>query len=138
MPKPRHSVTWQSDNSKTEELYQKHDVGRFNLLLRVINMDFILPFDEKRKFPRVKVNSPITLEDQDSGKTYTGHCLDLSTTGSRIVIEEETLAENTLLRIKLASPLGLDPFCALARVVYHCADNNHELGLEITEILSPD
>lgn len=100
-------------------------------------MDFILPFDEKRKFPRVKVNSPITLEDQASGKTYTGHCLDLSATGSRIIIEEP-LAENTLLRIRLASPLGLEPFCALARVVYRSSEKDHELGLEITEILSPD
>ncbi len=97
-------------------------------------MEFILPFDEKRKFPRVKVNSPMTLEEQDSGKTYTAHCLDLSATGSRVILDEP-LTENTLLRIKLSSPLGLEPFCALARVVYNSLESGHEIGLEITEIL---
>ncbi|WP_036565805.1 PilZ domain-containing protein [Oceanospirillum beijerinckii] len=97
-------------------------------------MDFFLPFNEKRKFPRIKVNSPITLEEQESGKTYEAHCLDLSATGSRVILDEP-LTVNTLLRIKLSSPLGLDPFCALARVVYNSLESGHEIGLEITEIL---
>jgi hypothetical protein len=98
-------------------------------------MSFILSFDEKRKFPRVKVNSPITIQEEISGKIHTGHCLDLSATGSRITLSEP-LPENTLIRLKLSSPLGLEPFCALARIVYISPHSDSEVGLEITEILS--
>jgi PilZ domain len=98
-------------------------------------MGFILSFDEKRKFPRVKVNSPITIQEEISGKVHTGHCIDLSATGSRIYLSEP-LPENTLIRLELSSPLGLEPFCALARIVYVSPNSDGEVGLEITEILS--
>lgn len=102
-------------------------------------MKFTLPFEEKRKDPRARINFPISMTDYTNGKEYTGHCLDLSNSGLRVILKD-CLTLNTPLLISLNSPLGLEPFCARARVIHSEANpsegpDSYQTGLEITEIL---
>ena len=100
-------------------------------------MNFISPFDEKRKYPRVRINSPVSIIVCETHQEHTGHCLDLSTSGLRITMDS-LLNTGTEVFLILRSPLGLDPFCARARVIHNETEDTVRTGLEILEVINQD
>ncbi|MBB1487083.1 PilZ domain-containing protein [Oceanospirillum sediminis] len=100
-------------------------------------MNFISPFDEKRKYPRVRINSPVSIIVCETHQESTGHCLDLSTSGLRITMDSP-LNKGTEVFLILRSPLGLDPFCTRARVIHNEPGEKARTGLEILEVIDED
>ncbi len=98
----------------------------------------MLGYDDKRNFFRMMVNSPceLNIEDEESSRTLSAVCLDLSATGMSFQVEEP-LPEGATLQVCLESSSSQIPsLSATAKVVrcYEDGANNYMLGTEIIEM----
>ncbi len=75
-------------------------------------MEFFLPSGEKRAFPRIRLSLNCELQLTEQKIRLSGQCLDLSTTGARVVISEE-IPSGTRAHFKLREHLGKEPFEAM-------------------------
>lgn len=78
-------------------------------------MEFFLPRGEKRAFPRTRISLNCELQAKDSDSRLLGQCLDLSTTGARVILSE-TLACGSRAHFKLREHLGKEPFEAIVEI----------------------
>lgn len=112
-------------------------------------MEFFLPDGEKRIFPRTRLSISCELTLADAQTTLPGQCLDLSTTGARITLDE-AVSSGTRAHFRLKEHLGKEPFEAVVEVtrIDEIATDNTEpqtadrkkptrysAGLKIVEIL---
>ncbi|WP_417598508.1 PilZ domain-containing protein [Oceanospirillum sp.] len=111
-------------------------------------MEFFLPTGEKRAFPRTRLNLNCELRFSDAQSQLDGQCLDLSTTGAKVLFcQKITTGAQAFFRLK--EHLGKEPFEArveVTRVEYYQQDTREDqshshdtprycAGLKIVEIL---
>ena len=118
-------------------------------------MEFFLPNGEKRVFPRTQLRLSCKLVIMTSQETLQGQCIDLSTTGAKVVLSR-TIKLGTQVKLQLTEHLGMEPFQAFAEVTRVIPprlslDNSplstagtpssvkmttyHEIGLKLTELI---
>jgi len=121
-------------------------------------MEFFLPSGEKRAFPRTRLSLSCKLVVLTSQETLHGQCIDLSTTGAKIVLNRR-VELGTQVKLQLTEHLGMEPFQAMAEVtrvmpaaplpddswssltdtgnILNSKDTvmRHEIGLKITELI---
>lgn len=95
-------------------------------------MEFFLPQGEKRAFPRTRISLNCELQLKDGEAHLLGQCLDLSTTGARVVLSEK-LACGSRAQFKLREHLGKEPFEAIVEVT-----RINVMGEESSETANPD
>lgn len=78
-------------------------------------MEFFLPNGEKRAFPRTRLSLSCELVFDDGDRRVLGQCLDLSTTGARVVLSEE-VTTGVKARFRLREHLGNEPFEARVEI----------------------
>lgn len=83
------------------------------------------PYDEKRNYIRMRVNTEATLK-RDDGQVFTGHCHNLSGGGALLELEKPETVDSAL-EITINSPHGHSPmFSALGKVVRSIKDSSGE------------
>jgi len=78
-------------------------------------MEFFLPTGEKRAFPRTRLNLNCELRFSGTKNQLNGQCLDLSTTGAKVLFCEK-IASGAQALFKLKEHLGKKPFEARVEV----------------------
>ncbi|WP_176330088.1 PilZ domain-containing protein [Oceanospirillum sanctuarii] len=78
-------------------------------------MEFFLPSGEKRAFPRTRLSLSCELQLTEQEDRLLGQCLDLSTTGARVVLSE-AIPSGTKAHFKLREHLGKEPFEAIVEI----------------------
>lgn len=93
-------------------------------------------YDEKRDFIRMTVDCDLTLTEPESGRHYQGRCVNLSSTGAMVLLDEApVLGQRLELHIapRLALVPALDALVEVVRVL-HAADGGFEVGMSILEM----
>lgn len=93
-------------------------------------------YDEKRDFIRMTMDCDLTLKDPETGRGYTGRCVNLSSTGAMILFDVEPAPGQCLelhIEPRLALVPALDALVEVVRVL-PAADGGFEVGMRIVEM----
>ena len=93
-------------------------------------------YDEKRDFIRMTVDCDLTLSELEGGRHYQGRCVNLSSTGAMVLLDEAP-AMGQCLELHIAPRLALVPALnALVKVVrvLPAVDGGYEVGMSIVEM----
>jgi hypothetical protein len=93
-------------------------------------------YDEKRDFIRMTVDCDLALNEPGGGREYPGRCLNLSSTGAMVLLDEAP-ALGQRLELHIAPRLALVPALnALVEVVrvLPAAAGGYEVGMSILEM----
>lgn len=88
---------------------------------------------DKRSFRRMNINSPVSIEH--AGQTYQGVCLDLSSTGMSVSMDEIAINEGDDIAITLGAGQSQSPLCADGKVLrVQVVESSIRVGIELTKL----
>lgn len=97
-------------------------------------------YEEKRRFPRVRLNCTATFKDLETGESFTQMALDLSG-GGVLFLCDRPLSRGALLEIRVDPGTGLTPPLR-ARIRVHRVEardrGDYKVAATIDEVLSEE
>ncbi|MCC2615526.1 PilZ domain-containing protein [Aestuariibacter halophilus] len=99
----------------------------------------MLGYDDKRNFFRMLLNSPceLKLSDDESTRTVSAVCKDISATGMSFELDEASVEIGTRITVAIESTSSQIPSLSASAKVVRCesvSDNSCVIGVEITEM----
>lgn len=102
-----------------------------------MNVRSMRSYEEKRNFMRIKVDSTIQLTDSNNGHQYHGNCLNLSSTGMSVEVNQYIPANTELSSTLPSNHDAFSSFDTTVRVI-RCTElgnNKYLMGAEILKIM---